>query len=139
MRSAAKKRVARNRLNSTIAGAAAAAAGILLAAALASCVTPNIVIASPDLGKAADGAWRGFYDGGLVKVEVEAVVAAHRIEAVKILRHDCGKGRPAERIVDEIVAKQSLEVDTVSGATYSSKCILKATQLALEKAGSAAD
>jgi uncharacterized protein with FMN-binding domain len=112
-------------------GAAAVLAAILATVLASSCVTPDIAIGSPDLSKVADGKWRGYYDGGLVKVEVEVGVAAHRIETVAILRHDCGKGRPAERIVGDIVARQGLDVDTVSGATYSSRVILKAVELAL--------
>jgi uncharacterized protein with FMN-binding domain len=106
---------------------------VILSSLAASCTTPVIEIANPDLARAKDGAWRGFYDGGLVKVEVEVVVAAHRIESVVILRHDCGTGKPAEAIVADIVESQSLAVDAVSGATHSSRCILKATQLALDK------
>jgi len=44
------------------------------------------------------------------------------------------KGKPAEAIVDSVVAAQSLQVDIVSGATLSSKCILKAIEVALESA-----
>jgi len=109
-------------------------AASILAAGLSACATPAIEIGSPDLSRVRDGTWQGYYDGGLVKVEVEVVTAARRIESVDILKHDCGTGKPAERIVEDIVAKQSLDVDSVSGATHSSKCILKATEIALEKA-----
>jgi uncharacterized protein with FMN-binding domain len=116
-----------------------AAIALSLCVALSSCATPAIEIGSPDLAKVADGPWIGSYDGGLVKVRLRVDVKSHRIESVTILKHDCGKGRPAERIVDSIVARQGLDVDTVSGATYSSKCILKAAELALAKAAGAAD
>jgi uncharacterized protein with FMN-binding domain len=116
---------------------AALIAALALSAALSSCATKAIEIGSPDLAKAADGSWIGSYDGGIVKVELQVETKAHRIESVKILKHDCGKGRPAERLAADIVAAQSLSVDTVSGATYSSKCILKAAELALEKAAAA--
>jgi uncharacterized protein with FMN-binding domain len=61
-------------------------------------------------------------------------VVAHRIESVKILKHRTFKGKPAERIVDSVIADQSLEVDTVSGATMSSECILEAIAAALASA-----
>lgn len=114
--------------------ALAAVAALTAALLLSSCVTNKVEIGSPDLSKAADGAWKGYYDGKLVKVEVEVAIASGRIESVRILRHDCGKGKPAERIVDSVVAAQSLQVDVVSGASYSSKCILKAIELAVESA-----
>jgi len=109
----------------------------LLAAILATaCVTPTIEIGSPDLSSARDGAWRGYYDGGMVKVEVEVAVSAHRIDSITILKHECGLGKPAERIVGSIVEAQSLDVDVVSGASFSSRCILKAVELALAQASS---
>jgi uncharacterized protein with FMN-binding domain len=113
---------------------AAAIAVLLASLILASCMTNKIEIGSPDLAKASDGAWKGYYDGKLVKVEVEVGIAAHRIESIEILRHECGKGKPAERIVDSVVAAQSLRVDVVSGASYSSRCILKAIETAIEAA-----
>jgi uncharacterized protein with FMN-binding domain len=118
------------------AAAAALCAALFASTLLASCVTnkkEEVAIGSPDLSEVADGAWKGSYSAGLVKVEVEVVVAAHRIESVRILKHRTGKGKPAERIVDSVVAAQSLQVDLVSGATASSKCILKAIETALEK------
>jgi uncharacterized protein with FMN-binding domain len=51
---------------------------------------------------------------------------------VDIVRHDNGKGSPAEIIVDRIIEAQSLKVDLISKATYSSKAILKAVENALQ-------
>jgi len=48
-----------------------------------------------------------------------------------ILEHDNGKGGKAEKIVDDVIKAQSLNVDVVSGATVSSKVILKAGEMAL--------
>jgi uncharacterized protein with FMN-binding domain len=110
---------------------------LLAIALLSSCMTnknKGIVIGSPDLSLVADGSWKGSYSQGPIKVEVEVVMAAHRIESVRILKHRTMKGKPAEAIVDSVVAAQSLQVDVVSGATASSKCILKAIEVALESA-----
>jgi uncharacterized protein with FMN-binding domain len=112
-------------------------AALLASAVLSSCMTtkkPEVVIGSPDLGSIADGKWYGTYSDGPIKVEVEVAVTAHRIESVRIVKHRTMKGRPAERIVDSVVAAQSLQVDVVSGATGSSKCILKAIEVALDSA-----
>lgn len=116
---------------------AALCAALLASAVLSSCMTnkkSEVVIGSPDLGSIADGKWYGVYGDGPINVEVEVAVTAHRIESVKIVKHRTLKGRPAERIVDSVVAAQSLQVDVVSGATGSSKCILKAIEVALESA-----
>jgi uncharacterized protein with FMN-binding domain len=47
------------------------------------------------------------------------------------LEHRNGQGKPAEALTSRIVEQQSVELDVVSGATYSSMVILKAVELAL--------
>lgn len=91
----------------------------------------GLAIGPLDLTMVADGEYEGEYDGGLVKAKVRVTVAGHRITDLTILKHDTGLGRKAESIVDQIVRAQSLAVDTVAGATCSSKVILKATEAAL--------
>jgi uncharacterized protein with FMN-binding domain len=51
------------------------------------------------------------------------------------LKHVNGKGTAAESIPETVVEKQTLQVDSVSGATYSSKVILLAIETALKNAG----
>lgn len=115
--------------------AAASLCAVLLASgALASCMTngkEKSAIGSPDMGSVADGVWRGAYSAAPVMAEVEVTVAGHRIESIRIVKHRTLKGVPAERIVASVVAAQSLRVDIVSGATRSSRCILKAIEVAL--------
>lgn len=67
-----------------------------------------------------------------VYVEVEVSVTEHKITNIKIIEHENGLGGKAEKIVDNIISRQSLEVDAVSGATVSSKCIIKAIENALQ-------
>jgi uncharacterized protein with FMN-binding domain len=86
-----------------------------------------------DLSSVEDGAYIGSEDGGLVKASVEVTVKNHAITNVKILSHDNGKGKPAEAIVDDITEKNSLEVDTISGATLSSYVIKMAVYNALSQ------
>lgn len=84
-----------------------------------------------DLSKVADGQYIGSCDVDLIQVEVKVKVEDHKITDIVLLQHKNGKGAPAETIIEEVVKKQSLEVDTVSGATNSSKVILKAIEDAL--------
>lgn len=86
-----------------------------------------------DLSTIEDGTYTGSEDGGIVKATVEVTVKDHAITQVKILSHENGKGKPAEVIVDSIVESNSLEVDTISGATYSSYVIKMAVYNALTK------
>lgn len=81
-----------------------------------------------------DGSYFGAYDARIISVEVEVDVKDHQIVHIDLLKHQNGKGQPAEAIIPEVIAAQSLQVDAVSGATSSSKVILKAIQVALETA-----
>lgn len=69
----------------------------------------------------------------LTSATVEVTVKNHKIENIKLLEHVYGKGKPAEVITGKVVKAQSLEVDLVSGATGSSKVILKAIENAVLK------
>ena len=74
--------------------------------------------------------------GGAVKVAV--TVSETAIEKVEVLAHSetAGICDPAiERIPAAIAEKQSLAVDTVAGATITSKAILEAAEAALTAAG----
>ncbi|MDR0643205.1 MAG: FMN-binding protein, partial [Treponema sp.] len=89
----------------------------------------------PDLSGKADGTYRGEYD--LPKTPVKVMLDVHtenaRITAIEIVKHQCSPiGKKAEKITDSIIEQQSLQVDAISGATGSSKAILKAVEAALK-------
>lgn len=84
-----------------------------------------------DLSAVEDGTYTGSEDGFIVKATVEVTVKDHAITKVTILSHQNGQGAPAEVIVDDIVRDNSLNVDVISGATYSSNVIKKAVYNAL--------
>jgi uncharacterized protein with FMN-binding domain len=85
------------------------------------------------LSSVTDGRYEGSYSAGIVKATVSVAIRDHRIEDIEILKHDNGKGKAAESITKDVIARQSVQVDVVSGATYSSKVILKAIENALAK------
>lgn len=93
----------------------------------------EIPVSNPDMGNIHDGTYRGEYSVAPVYVKVEVSVADHEITDVRILEHGNGLGGKAEKIADDVVRTQSLDVDAVSGATVSSKCIVKAVENALQK------
>lgn len=93
----------------------------------------NFDFGSLNLSNVKDGTYTGSEDGDLVSASVEVTVKDHKIVKVNILSHKSGKGKPAEAIVDDIVKNNSLEVDTISGATLSSNVIKKAVYNALTK------
>lgn len=84
-----------------------------------------------DMSKVKDGVYEGYSETTLVKAQVRVTVKDGKIENVEILKHECGKGRPAEAITKEMIEKNDIEVDTVSGATISSEVIKDAVRKAL--------
>lgn len=86
-----------------------------------------------DMNKVQDGIYEGSSDGGLVKVQVSVEVENHQIKSIEILKHDHGKGKPAETITKTMIEENTYEVDAISGATGSSQTIMNAVNQALQK------
>ncbi len=92
----------------------------------------EIPIVDVDLSLVEDGTYTGEYGQFPVSVVVEVEVVNHEIISLEILKHDNGQGGPAEAILNDVIEQQSIDVDTIAGATYSSKVILLAIKDALE-------
>lgn len=90
-----------------------------------------VKVSEVDLNWIEDGLYTGKAEAGLITVEVEVEVKENRINDIKLVKHDNWRGEPAEAILPNIIEKQSLEVDTISNATASSKVILKAIENSL--------
>lgn len=90
----------------------------------------SITVSNLNMANITDGIYVGKYSITPVYVEVE--VTEHKITNIKIIEHENGLGGKVEKIVDDVISRQSLEVDAVSGATVSSKCIIKAIENALQ-------
>jgi len=91
--------------------------------------------ALPDLSGKQDGIYRGDYNlsGTPVKVSLDVTLENEKLIQIKIIKHVCSPiGKKAEEIIDSIISRQSLDIDAVSGATGSSKGILKAVENALQ-------
>lgn len=93
----------------------------------------NMQVDDVDLSFISDGQYIGEYAIFPVYVKAEVTVKNHEFVGIEILEHDNGLGSKAESIKEDIERKQSLNVDTISGATVSSKCILKAVENAITK------
>ncbi|MEJ5273573.1 MAG: FMN-binding protein [Spirochaetota bacterium] len=93
----------------------------------------QITINEIDLSNIEDGTYYGSYNTIFVSAKVEVIVKDHKILDIKIIEHINGKGKPAETIINDVIKEQKLNVDIVSGATASSKVILKAIEEALSK------
>jgi len=94
----------------------------------------EVEIITPALLQVRDGTFNGAFDAILVSANVDVTVENNRIVEVVINDHNFGRESAvaAEVVAIEVVDQQTLDVDAVSGATYSSLVILKAIQIALE-------
>ena len=100
-----------------------------------SCASTLVIGGPVDPAKLADGTYKGSYRGGPNKAIVEVTIKDNFIVNIKIIQHQAWKGKKAEEtIVERIITRQSTRVDAVSGATNSSRVIMNAVQLAIEKA-----
>ena len=112
---------------------------LLLTAFIVGCidgeeVAAGIEVGTVDLREVSDGQYIGEYQPNkLVQAVVEVEVKNHSLTEIKLVEHDNWRGGKAEVIPERVLEAQSLEVDTVSGATVSSKTILKAVEIALKK------
>ena len=93
----------------------------------------DVRIEEVDITKVVDGDYRGEATDGPVKVVVIVEVKEGRIVSIVLEHHRTLMGKPAERIPEDVIRAQSLKVDTVSGATVSSRAILKAIADALNQ------
>ncbi|MEQ7195058.1 FMN-binding protein [Enterococcus avium] len=66
-----------------------------------------------------------------VSAKVNVQVENRKITDIEIKDHMTGLGKNGEKIIDQIINKQSLDVDAISGATQSSVTITKAVENAL--------
>lgn len=94
----------------------------------------DLEIANVDLTEVVDGTYTGSFKVFPITAEVKVTVKNHQITGVELLKHQSGQGAPADKILDQIVEAQTLKVDVISGATYSSKIILKAVENSLNNA-----
>lgn len=84
-----------------------------------------------DLSSIKDGTYTGEFKAGLVYVKVKTTIQDKKITDIKLIEHKNGKGSAAESIISDIIAKQTTDVDMISGATISSKVIRKAIENSL--------
>lgn len=80
-----------------------------------------------------DGIYTGECDVGFVYARVRVTVDSGRLVSVELLEHKNGRGSPAESILETMTERQSIYVDTVSGATNSSLVLEKAVENALRQ------
>ncbi len=90
----------------------------------------DMVINDVDLFQVEDGTYTGAKKTFLVSADVQVTVKNHEIIDIE-LDHQHSRGHGAQLIPGRVLESQSLDVNVITGATYSSKIILKAIEYAL--------
>ena len=91
----------------------------------------NVKINEVPISQVADGEYVGEAQIKPVSAKVNVQVENGKITDIEIKDHMTGLGKNGEKIIDQIINKQSLDVDAISGATQSSVTITKAVENAL--------
>ena len=90
-----------------------------------------VPIEDVDFSQIADGEYEGSYKSFIVEASVKTTVKDGEVIRIELLDHFNGWGEEAEKVIDYIIEDQSLQVDSISGATVSSVAIKKAVEVSL--------
>ncbi|RRJ64765.1 FMN-binding protein [Paenibacillus oralis] len=117
--------------------AASAGGGILLTAGERR-EGKNLPIRAVDFHSLKDGTYVGEYEGGKYKLRanrVQVTVSSGKVTDIRLLMHKENKTPEfTGKLYGRVIASQSLQVDTISGATITSKAYLKSVENALGQA-----
>jgi uncharacterized protein with FMN-binding domain len=89
-----------------------------------------------DFSKLNDGTYQGAYAGGMYKWranDCQVTVSSGKVTDIQLAvsQDPGGKNTQHQALYDRVIQAQSLQVDTISGATLTSKAYLQAVENAL--------
>jgi uncharacterized protein with FMN-binding domain len=91
-----------------------------------------------DFNRLVDGVYVGEYEGGMYKWRansVQVTVSSGEVTKIEPLSGVVDQGNGSTQMLyDRVIKSQSLQVDTISGATLTSKAYLQAVENALVQA-----
>ena len=92
-----------------------------------------------DFGKLNDGTFHGAYEGGMYKWranECQVTVSSGKVTDIRLVasKDPAAKNTQAEVLYERVIQAQSLQVDTISSATLTSKAYLQCIENALIQA-----
>jgi uncharacterized protein with FMN-binding domain len=95
----------------------------------------RLMVDEVELSNVRDGTFPGDFTFHGFTYEVEVVVVEHKITQIAVLKNieDDEYAKKAEGVLDRVLKEQSLKVDAITGATITSKALLKAIENALNK------
>ncbi len=93
----------------------------------------NMPVGEIELSKISQAVREGEFRLADIYCKVKVTVKNHKIESVEIVQNASNDlAKKAEKVVDGVIAAQSLKVECISGATGTSKVILKSIENALK-------
>ena len=110
---------------------------LALCLALSGCTASSAAKGKMDEQGRISGTFTGTGQGKQGEIKVDVMIDRNQIQHIEILSHNeiPGFDTAMVQMSDEILSKNSLQVEVVSGATYTSKGFLEAVQDALDQAG----
>ncbi len=101
--------------------------------------TLSLQLNALDFSHLQDGVYTGEYEGGLYKWRantVEVTVSGGKVAGIRLLeaKFEYDEKEKLNALYDRVIAKQTLQVDAISGATLTSKGFLQAVENALLQA-----
>jgi uncharacterized protein with FMN-binding domain len=98
----------------------------------------NLPLNAVNFGRLTDGTYTGEYAGGMYKWRantVKVTVAGGKVTQIESLKAlEAQSTDFTKMLYDRVIAAQSLQVDTISGATLTSKAYLQSVENALVQA-----
>ncbi len=111
---------------------------VLVAFVLMGCATQEMLmvrqmeIKDVDIGKIQDGAYIGAFSYGGFKYEVKTIVNDHQMKDIVVLHNrDTKHAKRAEGVIPAMLRNQTPKVDAISGATTTSKALMRAVENSL--------
>ncbi|HPF16585.1 MAG TPA: FMN-binding protein [Thermotogota bacterium] len=98
----------------------------------------NLPLNKVNFSHLKDGTYKGFYEGGMYKWrenEIQVKVEDGQVTNIQVLQHK--ENRPKEftdKLFNQVIESQSLQVDIITGATLTSKAYLQGVENALKNA-----
>ncbi len=84
-----------------------------------------------NISRIPDGTFYGRSETIMAAAKVVVTVEDGQVTGINLVEHAHSNGEVAELVLDRVIEEQCLQVDVVSGATYSSLVLLKAVEDAL--------
>lgn len=95
----------------------------------------KVVISEVDLSRVPDGVYTGSFKSWRMTNEVEVTIKDHKIVAIRNVNQmpDARSQNIVDKATEAILAKQSVKIDVISGASLNTRSFQKAVENALSR------